>query len=176
MRTPSDRESSLAVKKFSDSNLERDKEPVIQPFQTRFDPPALRFHCPRLVSIRLDIVAIGAIYEALESESGEATITSGPGGTKSNSSKLWSSELSKGDDSCDDCVVSWEFIGNPTTAVLGPSNTALFAARMHAGTGPAYGCDVVSGTAGRGALVAVGAAGEISCMRHIRRTISGDVM
>jgi hypothetical protein len=136
------------------------------------------------VSIRLDISAIGAIFEALESEPGEATITSGSGGTKSNSSKLWSSsELSENDDrSCDECcVVSWEFMGNGiSTAVLGPSNTALFAVRMRAGAAPIFGCGVV--TAGR-ALVDVGAVSEeISCMRHIRCeiteliAISGDVM
>jgi hypothetical protein len=171
------------VKKFSDSNLERDKGPIIQPFQTRSDLPTLRFRCTRDVLLRLNISAICAIFEALESESGEATITSGSGGTTSDSFKLWSSELSEDDPDCDECsVVSCAFMGN-STSVLGPLNTALSTARMRARAGPTFGCGVVSGTTGGRALVDVGAVGEeISCMRHICRGIteliasSGDVM
>jgi len=121
----------------------------------RLDPPILRFRCTRFESIRL---GSGAIYEALESESGEATITRGSGGKKSNSSKLW---LSKNDDpSCDECcVVSWEFMGN---AVLGPSNTAFFVPRVRDGKGPAFRCGVISGTTGGGAMVDEEVGEEIS--------------
>lgn len=125
-----------------------------------------------------------AMYEALESDSGEVTTARDSGGRKSNSSKVCSSELNKNDPSCDECcVVSWEFMGNvASTAVLGTSNTPFLGTRARAGTGHALRCGFMLGAVGRGAAVDAGTVGEGSSrMRDIRRgtaeliASSGDV-